>query len=462
MKKQAGVFAALILVVAITVLGQENRNSPPQPPIVSFIVGKVSSQHANSKTWTLVFQDMLLQSGDRVATESESRVELRLSDSQTLRLAPNSRMQLQELAPQRIRVRLETGLANYEMQSEADIPTEIQTPNVAVRTQSAGVYRVEVKPRYLTEITVREGQAEIMAADGAIAAASGQTIMVKGLKDPLYKTVPAPVTDEWDHWNKERSQLAQGRPAENSDRRQAVSDSATPPTVLTVPTGAIIAVRILDQLSSDQNHPGDAFSAELEQTLVANGWVVAQRNQTVMGRVQVAEKANRAQGRSAQLGVQLTELTLVDGRQMAVTTELIKTVTHTSRRRDVSTVATTTGMGTLIGAAAGGGPGAGAGAGVGAMAGVAGVLVTSSKPAVLPSETVLRVRLEAPLTISTDAGRVAFRPVTPQDYERQADQTHAAPTLSPRCPHPPYWYGPCCGLDFAIYRASWPRYWWRR
>src|SRR5580704_13906811 len=70
----------------------------------------------------------------------------------------------------------------------------------------------------------------------------------------------------------------------------------TLPATLTLPAGAVIAVRTNQWLSSDRNHPGDTFSAVLDQPLVVHGWVVARRGQTVMGRVDVAQKASQGNG----------------------------------------------------------------------------------------------------------------------------------------------------------------------
>jgi hypothetical protein len=100
----------------------------------------------------------------------------------------------------------------------------------------------------------------------------------------------------------------------------AEAGGIAPPTLALAP-GALIAVRINQWLSSDRNHPGDTFSAILDQPLVVQGWVVARRGQTVLGRVDVAQKASQGNGVS-RLGLEITELTLVDGEQLPVSTEM--------------------------------------------------------------------------------------------------------------------------------------------
>lgn len=217
---------------------------------------------------------------------------------------------------------------------------------------------------------------------------------------------------------------------------------AAPPE-LTLRPGTMVSVRLTDWVSSDQNQPGDSFSAVLEQPLVADGWVVAYQGQPVMGRVAVAQKAGRIKGVS-QLGIELGELTLADGQVVPIRTQLVQGSGGTTRGRDVAVVGGTTAVGAAIGAAAGGGPGAGIGAGAGAAAGLAGVLATRGRPTVIPAETLLIFRVVYPVTFSTARGQAAFQPVTPQTYDPAAStygqqQRYVASGQS-YAPPPAYYY----------------------
>ncbi len=211
------------------------------------------------------------------------------------------------------------------------------------------------------------------------------------------------------------------------------------PTTLIMPQGTLITVRTSEWLSSDQNRPNDSFSATLQQPLVTDGWVMARRGQTVLGRVAVAEKAGRVKGLS-QLGVELTEITLVDGQQVRLHTQMIQNSGGTSKTTDAAAMGTTTGLGAAIGAAANGGKGAAIGAGAGAVAGIVGVLATRGRPTVIYPETVLTFRLESPVTISTERSALAFQPVTQADYD-QATLRHRPPNGAPPnyAPYPPYY-----------------------
>ncbi len=189
------------------------------------------------------------------------------------------------------------------------------------------------------------------------------------------------------------------------------------PARLTLRRGSFVTVRIDQPLSSDRNQQGDAFAATLVRPVVVDGVVVAERGQTLSGRVEEAQRAGRVKGVS-RLAVQLTDLSLVDGQQLPIRTQLINRSGPTSEGRDVGTIAGTTVLGAAIGAAADWGRGAAIGAGAGAVAGTIGVLLTRGHETVIYPESVLTFRIEAPVTISTERAPQAFRWVEREDYDR--------------------------------------------
>jgi len=124
-----------------------------------------------------------------------------------------------------------------------------------------------------------------------------------------------------------------------------------PPSQLTLPAGTWISVHVDQTLSSDHNLPGDVFSVSLAQPLVANGFVVARRGQIMSGRVSEAVKAGRVKGTS-RLALELTDVTLADGQNMPVRTQLVQSSGGTSNGRDAAAIGTATGVGAAVGAAA--------------------------------------------------------------------------------------------------------------
>ncbi len=256
------------------------------------------------------------------------------------------------------------------------------------------------------------------------------------------------------------------------------AQNRTVPPVLTIPAGTEVVVRINELLSSDRNQVGDRFTAVLQQSIVAYGWVVARRGQVLTGQVEAAQKAGRVKGTS-QLGLELTDLTLVDGQQKPILTELFKASGGTSHGQDAATIGGTTALGAAIGAAADWGTGAAIGAGAGAAAGIGAVLLTRGRPTVIPPETQLTFRLVDPVKVDTTQSQQAFLPVSQDDFEgggregyrsRMAAGYGAPGSGDPGYPGPAYpcgYYQTCYGYPGYAYGypgypgyGYYPGYWW--
>jgi hypothetical protein len=241
------------------------------------------------------------------------------------------------------------------------------------------------------------------------------------------------------------------------------ADPAPPavPSRITIPAGTFVTVRVDQLLSSDKNKAGDGFSATLSRPLVANGLVVSRRGETLGGQVVEAKKAGRVKGTS-QLQITLNSLTLADGHQVPIQTELTSITGPTSKERDAAGIVTTTAAGAAIGAAAAWGPGAAIGGGAGLVASTVGVLVTRGRPTIIYPEAQLTFRLADPVTFSTERSPQAFVDANTLNSQRAdaqgppqgrppAYQGCAGPGCVPP-PAPPYYYGP-------YYPYSYPYYW---
>ncbi|HKV63709.1 MAG TPA: hypothetical protein VJO16_17510 [Candidatus Acidoferrum sp.] len=236
-------------------------------------------------------------------------------------------------------------------------------------------------------------------------------------------------------------------PPQSDQPTQAPQPSQPIPGTLTVPAGTVLVIRTTDFLSSDTNKAGDPFTATLDQPLVVNGWVIARRGQTLIGKVKDAKKAGRIKGTS-ELEVELTDLTVVDGRQLPILTELWKGSGGTSHGQDAGTIVGTTGLGAAIGAAADWGTGAAIGAGAGLAAGIGAVLLTRGRPTIVEPESLLSFRLVDSLKVDTTQSQQAFLPVTQQDFgmERRGPRRVAGAYPGPY--YPCGYYGPCYGYPY--------------
>ena len=226
--------------------------------------------------------------------------------------------------------------------------------------------------------------------------------------------------------------------------KSAASANATPsapaPSQLIIPAGTWIKIRVDQPLSSDRNIAGDTFAATLSQPVVADGFVVARRGQTIEGRVSESIKAGKAKGTS-RLGVELITMSLVDGRQMPVRTQLMEYAGGTSVGRDATAVGTATGTGAAIGAAAGGGVGAAIGAAVGAAGSGIGVLTTRGRATEIYPEAEITFRTMEPITINTDRATQAFTPVRQEDFAPRLQQRGPTTIVRNGPTMYPYFYG---------------------
>lgn len=171
------------------------------------------------------------------------------------------------------------------------------------------------------------------------------------------------------------------------------------PPKVTLNAGMLIPVRLVDGLTTERNVPGDTFSATLDQALVADGFVIAERGARVEGKVVSSDKGGKVKGTAA-IAVELTRIHTSDGQSVAIQTDSFERQAEATHRTDAEKVGAGAAIGAIIGALAGGGKGAAIGAGVGGGAGAGDVLLTRGKPAALPSETKISFRLRAPVTIT--------------------------------------------------------------
>lgn len=257
----------------------------------------------------------------------------------------------------------------------------------------------------------------------------------------------APPPEYSDHNNPQFSQPGDNgeRPPypENRDGGYGYDRRGPVPPQLRVRPGTFVTVRIDQPLASNRNQEGDTFSATLVRPVVVDGVVVAEPGQMLAGRVVEVRNARRSEGPS-RLGVQLTDLTLVDGQQIPIQSQLVSRTAPGSLDRDAGTIIGSTALGAAIGGAADWGTGAAIGAAVGAAASTVGVLLTHGRPSVIYPESVLTFRIQSPVLISTSNAPDAFRTVDPRDYE-QYDRYNGPPRQRQRqvvVAPPPYYYGP--------------------
>lgn len=170
------------------------------------------------------------------------------------------------------------------------------------------------------------------------------------------------------------------------------------PEPIVVPANTELEVRLISGLSSKDNKAGDTFQGTVETPVIVDGKTVIPKGADVTGRVTKAVPSGRLKER-AELWVTLSAVT-INGKTFSLSTSTTGMKEGSKATRDIVFIGGGAGAGAAIGGAAGGGKGAAIGAAIGAAAGTAGAMLTGQKNIEFPPETVLRFRLEQPLSIS--------------------------------------------------------------
>lgn len=167
--------------------------------------------------------------------------------------------------------------------------------------------------------------------------------------------------------------------------------------VVTVPEGTPIHVRLNNSLSSNQNRPGDEFTATVSEPVVVDGKTVIPKGANASGRVEDARESGRLSG-VARLRIALTSVE-VNGTSYDVDTTGSGRRGGNHKKRNWYSIGGGAAGGALIGGLAGGGKGVLIGGPLGAGAGLTYALLTGRKDVRIPAETPLTFELTQPVKI---------------------------------------------------------------
>jgi len=196
------------------------------------------------------------------------------------------------------------------------------------------------------------------------------------------------------------------KPAEVSAPVARVETPVAPPPpparvakTVTLTDGTQLSIRLAERLSSDVNMSGDEFTGTLDKAVVVDGFVIAERNAKVTGKISEVDKAGRVKGVSRMV-LELSSFVTADGQTIAIRTSPMEKLGDKDTKNDAKKVGIGAAIGAGIGAIAGGGKGAAIGAAAGAGAG-AGAAVYTKGPAVeFPVETRLTFALTKAVSVT--------------------------------------------------------------
>jgi hypothetical protein len=198
-----------LLVFSILASGLQalQLDPPGRAARVNFYQGSLSFRPASLDDWAPVNRNYPLTTGDEVWADDGSRGEIHVGRATVLRLAPRTAFSFLNLDDDTTQLRLGEGSVALTVERlDGDEVIEVATPNGAVSVLRPGFYRVDVdEQRYETRVTVREGEAEVLAGGGALPVGPGETLLVSGDEaDPRYDLRDALARDGWEEWCLER------------------------------------------------------------------------------------------------------------------------------------------------------------------------------------------------------------------------------------------------------------------
>jgi len=164
---------------------------------------------------------------------------------------------------------------------------------------------------------------------------------------------------------------------------------------IAVPAGAVIPVRLIDGISSDQNLAGQMFRATLDAPVVRHGQTVFPRGTNAWVQLVRVRSGGKVKGRS-ELQLQLASIDS-GGLRYPVRSNVVSFRGSSQGKKTAKSAGIGAAVGGGLGALFGDRRGAAVGAGLGAGTGVATRAIEGSKPAFVPPERVVTFRLTAPI-----------------------------------------------------------------
>ena len=176
---------------------------------ISLVHGDVSTQRGDSGDWSAAALNQPLMTGDKISTANDARAEVELDFANTLRVGPNTKINIATLTKRNIQIQLGEGLASYTVSKDSESEPEIDTPNVSIHpSHHDGVFRIEVNSDGDTIVVVRKGEAQIATPEGSTEVREGEMATIRGSADGAqYKIASAPDRDDWDRWNSDRDHI---------------------------------------------------------------------------------------------------------------------------------------------------------------------------------------------------------------------------------------------------------------
>jgi hypothetical protein len=191
--------------------------------------------------------------------------------------------------------------------------------------------------------------------------------------------------------------------AATSEPQPAPPPAPPPPQQVTVPSGTVVHLRMIDSISSGTAQPGEIYRASLSTPIILGGQAVVPRGANARVRVVDVQAAGHFQGQPL-LKLELVGFT-VNGIKYSTKSDYYSKVGPSRGKNTAEKVGGGAAIGTLLGALIGHGKGAGIGAIVGAGGGTIDQRATQPQEVKIASEAKINFTLKRPFSITVSGGQ---------------------------------------------------------
>jgi len=176
---------------------------------INAITGQADVHGKGESEWQQLSITDDLDSGDRVRTANDGRVEILLNPGSYLRVGGDSEVELLNNALENLEVRLLRGTAIVEATGAdgLELNINISTPHTKLAIVRQGLYRLNVIPNDTTELIVRKGRV-ILSDDSHTKVKGGNKVVFSATNVSVAKLTKEEkkVEENIDNWSKERAE----------------------------------------------------------------------------------------------------------------------------------------------------------------------------------------------------------------------------------------------------------------
>ncbi|HKG61115.1 MAG TPA: FecR family protein [Pyrinomonadaceae bacterium] len=176
---------------------------------INAITGQADVHAKGESEWQLLSITDDLDSGDRVRTANDGRVEILLNPGSYLRVGGDSEVELLNNALDNLEVRLLRGTAIVEATGAdgLELNINISTPHTKLAIVRQGLYRLNVIPNDATELIVRKGR--VILSDSHTKVKGGNKVVFSSTNVSVAKLTKEEkkVQEDVDNWSKQRAEI---------------------------------------------------------------------------------------------------------------------------------------------------------------------------------------------------------------------------------------------------------------